>query len=217
MTETGRYRLHGENADCGKHKNTFTGKNWVIKKKNLNTNKILNRVSDLHDDVSQTILKINYDLVAHSKRKRARFYEEKSQESPPKKRRKYQEKKGKEKGKKDKESKGTKGSERGRKGKGKGGKREGRGRKKGRKGKGDPLDLMMMVHDNSSEQHDGEDNERDEEGVPSPEETIDSVLTIVIKKNVILPSEENVGDIIARNPRMQGQFKRKRKYQNISN
>ncbi|CAB4376660.1 unnamed protein product [Rhizophagus irregularis] len=49
-----------------------------------------------------------------------------------------------------------------------------------------------MVHDNSSEQHDGEDNERDEEGVPSPEETIDSVLTIVIKKNVILPSEENV-------------------------
>ncbi|CAB4376661.1 unnamed protein product [Rhizophagus irregularis] len=28
----------------------------------LNTNKILNRVSDLHDDVSQTILKINYDL-----------------------------------------------------------------------------------------------------------------------------------------------------------
>ncbi|CAB5360053.1 unnamed protein product [Rhizophagus irregularis] len=29
---------------------------------NLNTNKILNRVSDLHDDVSQTILKINYDL-----------------------------------------------------------------------------------------------------------------------------------------------------------
>ncbi|CAB5183175.1 unnamed protein product [Rhizophagus irregularis] len=32
----------------------------------------------------------------------------------------------------------------------------------------------MMVHDNSSEQHDGEDNERDEEGVPAPEETIDS-------------------------------------------
>ncbi|CAG8708984.1 6080_t:CDS:2 [Rhizophagus irregularis] len=41
-----------------------------------------------------------------------------------------------------------------------------------------------MVHDNSSEQHDVEDNERDEEGVPAPEETIDS---------------ENVGDIIARN------------------
>ncbi|PKC65862.1 hypothetical protein RhiirA1_442028 [Rhizophagus irregularis] len=81
--------------------------------------------------------------------KRARFYEEKSQESPPKKRRKYQEKKGKEKGKKDKESKGTKGRERGRKGKGKGGKGEGRGRKKGRKGKGDPLDLMMIIPPNS--------------------------------------------------------------------
>ncbi|PKC05588.1 hypothetical protein RhiirA5_400861 [Rhizophagus irregularis] len=118
MTETGRYRLHGDNAVCGKHKNTFTGKNWVIKKKR------------------------------------------------------------KEKGKKDKESKGTKGRERGRKGKGKGGKREGRERE---------ILLtcfhqMMMVHDNSSEQHDGEDNERDEEGVPAPEETIDSVLTIVIKK-----------------------------------
>jgi hypothetical protein len=33
MTNSGRYRLHGNCTVCGKHKNTFTGKDWVIKKK----------------------------------------------------------------------------------------------------------------------------------------------------------------------------------------
>jgi hypothetical protein len=32
-TDSGRYRLHGDCADCGTYKNTLTGKDWVIKKK----------------------------------------------------------------------------------------------------------------------------------------------------------------------------------------
>ncbi|CAG8707867.1 14952_t:CDS:2, partial [Funneliformis caledonium] len=50
----------------------------------LNTNKILNRVSDLHDDVSQTIFNVTKDKLRFE-HKRAHFYEENSQESPPKK------------------------------------------------------------------------------------------------------------------------------------
>ncbi|GET62585.1 hypothetical protein RIR_jg22959.t1 [Rhizophagus irregularis DAOM 181602=DAOM 197198] len=53
---------------------------------------------------------------------------------------------------------------------------------------------MMMVHDNSSEQHDVEDNERDEEGVPAPEETIDSVLTIPIQKKKKISAIEKTTD-----------------------
>jgi hypothetical protein len=33
MTNSGRYRLHGDCAVCDTYKNTFTGKDWVIKKK----------------------------------------------------------------------------------------------------------------------------------------------------------------------------------------
>jgi hypothetical protein len=33
MTNSNRYRLHGDCAVCGTRKNTFTGKDWVIKKK----------------------------------------------------------------------------------------------------------------------------------------------------------------------------------------
>jgi predicted peroxiredoxin len=33
MTVGGRYRLHGDCVVCGIRKNTFTGKDWVIKKK----------------------------------------------------------------------------------------------------------------------------------------------------------------------------------------
>ncbi|GET66511.1 hypothetical protein GLOIN_2v1788557 [Rhizophagus irregularis DAOM 181602=DAOM 197198] len=33
MTTNGRYRLHGDCTVCGMHKNTFTGIDWVIKKK----------------------------------------------------------------------------------------------------------------------------------------------------------------------------------------
>ncbi|GBC31216.1 hypothetical protein GLOIN_2v1790441 [Rhizophagus irregularis DAOM 181602=DAOM 197198] len=33
MTTNGRYRLHGDCTICGMHKNTFTGIDWVIKKK----------------------------------------------------------------------------------------------------------------------------------------------------------------------------------------
>ena len=33
MTTNGRYRLHGDCTICGIHKNTFTGVDWVIKKK----------------------------------------------------------------------------------------------------------------------------------------------------------------------------------------
>ena len=33
MTTSGRYRLHGDCTVCGMHKNTFTGVDWVIKKK----------------------------------------------------------------------------------------------------------------------------------------------------------------------------------------
>ncbi|GET51587.1 hypothetical protein GLOIN_2v1790441 [Rhizophagus irregularis DAOM 181602=DAOM 197198] len=33
MTTNGCYRLHGDCVVCGMHKNTFTGIDWVIKKK----------------------------------------------------------------------------------------------------------------------------------------------------------------------------------------
>ncbi|GET64528.1 hypothetical protein GLOIN_2v1788557 [Rhizophagus irregularis DAOM 181602=DAOM 197198] len=33
MTTNGRYHLHGDCVVCGMHKNTFTGIDWVIKKK----------------------------------------------------------------------------------------------------------------------------------------------------------------------------------------
>jgi hypothetical protein len=33
MTDSNRYKLHGDYADCGTRKNTLTGKDWVIKKK----------------------------------------------------------------------------------------------------------------------------------------------------------------------------------------
>ncbi|CAI2198029.1 8000_t:CDS:2, partial [Funneliformis geosporum] len=49
----------------------------------LNTSKILNRVADLHDDVSQTIFNVSKDKL-RIERKRTHFYE-KSQESPSKK------------------------------------------------------------------------------------------------------------------------------------
>ncbi|CAB4422200.1 unnamed protein product [Rhizophagus irregularis] len=124
--------------------------------------------SDKATSLCQTILKINYDLkvseLVFMKKSRKNHHQKISGKKRDT---------GKEKGKKDKESKGTKGRGRGRKGKGKVGKREGRERKI----LFTRYHQMMMVHDNSSEQHDGEDNERDE-GVPAPGETIDSVLTI---------------------------------------
>jgi hypothetical protein len=33
ITNSGHFRLHGDCTVCGRHKSTFTGKNWVIKKK----------------------------------------------------------------------------------------------------------------------------------------------------------------------------------------
>ncbi|CAI2187800.1 14977_t:CDS:2, partial [Funneliformis geosporum] len=60
-----------------------------------------------------------------------------------------------------------------------------------------PLNLLPSDDDYSSEEHDSEDNEQDDdEDAPSSEETLNSVLS---QKKWILPSGENVGDVIARN------------------
>jgi hypothetical protein len=40
MTNSGQYRLHEDCAVCDTHKNTFTGTDWVIKKKSKKKKKV---------------------------------------------------------------------------------------------------------------------------------------------------------------------------------
>ncbi|CAJ0890232.1 6230_t:CDS:2, partial [Entrophospora sp. SA101] len=109
---------------------------------NLNTNKMIGRVSELHEDVSNTIFSITQDKL-HFERKRVRSHEEESVES--------QKKKASSRKRGNTLPDGTKIK------------------------KSAPLDLFP--DEDSSEEHDGEDNEQDDdEDVPAPEEILDSIL-----------------------------------------